>query len=34
MTTADFLAFYPQFDGVFPGIVLDSYVSLANARFD
>ena len=34
MTTADFLAFYPQFDGVYPGIVLDSYVSLANARFD
>ena len=34
MTTADFLAFYPQFDGVYPDIVLDSYVSLANARFD
>lgn len=34
MTTADFLAFYPQFDGVYPDIVLDSYVSLANVRFD
>ncbi len=34
MTAEGFLAFYPQFTGAFPGIVLDAYVELANARFD
>ncbi len=33
MTSADFLAFYPQFTGAFPSIVLESYITLANARF-
>ncbi len=34
MTSADFLAFYPQFTGAFPSVVLDAYIALANARFD
>ena len=34
MTPADFLAFYPQFAGVFPTIVLETYAAQANARFD
>ena len=34
MTSTDFLAFYPQFTDVFPPIVLETYISLANARFD
>ena len=34
MTSANFLAFYPQFTDVFPSIVLETYVTLANARFD
>ena len=34
MTSADFLAFYPQFADVFPSVVLETYVTLANARFD
>ena len=33
MTREEFLAFYPQFDGVAPGIVLDEYLRQANARF-
>ncbi len=33
MTAGDFIAFYPQFGGVFPEVVLSSYVSSANARF-
>ena len=34
MTPADFLAFYPQFTDAFPALVLETYVTLANARFD
>ena len=34
MTSADFLAFYPQFEGPIPAPVLESYVTLANARFE
>ena len=34
MTPADFLAFYPQFDAVFPDVVLAAYVTSANLRFD
>ena len=34
MTSADFLAFYPQFAGPIPPRVLSNYVDLANARFD
>ena len=34
MILADFLAFYPQFNGAFPAVVLEAYVGLANARFD
>ncbi len=33
MTAADFLAFYPQFDGVFPEAVLTACVASAEARF-
>ncbi len=33
MTTSDFLLFYPHFTGIFPEIVLTSYVDMANARF-
>ena len=34
MTPADFLAFYPQFSGVFPEVVLNAYAESANLRFD
>ena len=34
MTVSDFLEFYPQFDGVFPAVVLNAYVDFANRRFD
>ena len=33
MTSAEFLAFYPQFTGLFPAGVLAEYIRLANARF-
>ena len=33
MTADAFLAFYPQFGGVFPEIVVSSYVEEANLRF-
>ena len=33
MTSSDFLAFYPQFTGVFPDVVLDSYIQSASCRF-
>ena len=33
MTSADFLAFYPQFQSFTPGIVLTEYLAQANARF-
>ena len=33
MTSADFLAFYPQFQFFTPGVVLSEYLSQANARF-
>ena len=33
MTSADFLAFYPQFSEVIPPAVLDSYVGAASLRF-
>ena len=34
MTSAEFLAFYPQFDAAFPDVVLTSFVESANHRFD
>lgn len=34
MTAADFLAFYPQFDSVFPEVVLTSVLVSASLRFD
>ena len=34
MTAEAFLAFYPQFDHVFPEIVVSSYVEEANLRFE
>ena len=34
MTADAFLAFYPQFGGVFPEIVVSSYVEEANLRFE
>ena len=34
MTANAFLAFYPQFDHVFPEIVVSSYVEEANLRFE
>ena len=34
MTADAFLAFYPQFDRVYPEIVVSSYVEEANLRFD
>ena len=34
MTSEAFLAFYPQFADSFPPVVLETYVALANARFD
>ena len=33
MTQAEFTAFYPQFTGFTPAIVLSTYVAQANARF-
>ena len=33
LTRAEFLAFYPQFAGVTPQIVMDAYLAQANARF-
>ena len=33
MTVTDFMIFYPQFVGVFPEIVVSSYVEEANLRF-
>ena len=33
MTAAEFMAFYPQFENVFPVIVVSSYVEEANLRF-
>ena len=33
ITRADFLAFYPHLQSFTPQLVLDSYISLANARF-
>ena len=33
MTSADFLAFYPQFSGLFPDAVLSAYTEAANRRF-
>ncbi len=33
MTQADFLAFYPQFTGFIPAVVLREYVAQANGRF-
>jgi len=34
VTAADFLAFYPQFSGVFPDPVLEAYTASANLRFE
>ena len=34
MTIAEFLAFYPQFEGAFPEVVTETYVGMANDRFD
>ena len=33
MTTAEFTAFYPQFAGFTPAVVLEGYVRQANSRF-
>ena len=33
MTSADFTAFYPQFAGFTPAVVLTEYIRQANARF-
>ena len=33
MTLSEFLAFYPQFAGLFPEPVLEAYLAGANARF-
>ena len=33
MTAAEFTAFYPQFAGFTPAVVLDEYLAQANARF-
>ena len=33
MTQSDFVAFYPQFTGFTPAIVLTTYIAQANARF-
>ena len=33
MTVADFTAFYPQFAGFTPAVVLNEYIRQANARF-
>ena len=34
MTSEEFLAFYPQFAGPIPALVLEAYVTQANARFE
>ncbi len=34
MTSEDFLAFYPQFSDPIPALVLEAYVTQANARFE
>ena len=33
LSRSDFLAFYPQFSSFTPGIVLDEFLTQANARF-
>ena len=33
MTQSDFIAFYPQFAGFTPAVVLTEYIRQANARF-
>ena len=33
MTQADFIAFYPQFSGFTPAVVLREYIAQANGRF-
>ena len=33
MTQSDFIAFYPQFAGFTPAVVLNEYIRQANARF-
>ena len=33
MTSADFVAFYPQFTEFSPGVVMDTYIQQANGRF-
>ena len=33
MTQSEFTAFYPQFTGFTPAIVLSTYIAQANARF-
>ena len=33
MTRAEFIAFYPQFAGFEPAIVLNEYIDMANRRF-
>ena len=33
MTQVEFTAFYPQFAGFTPAIVLSAYIAQANARF-
>ena len=33
MTRAEFIAFYPQFAGLEPAIVLNEYIDMANRRF-
>ena len=33
MTRAEFIAFYPQFAGFEPAIVLNEYIAMANRRF-
>ena len=34
MTQEEFVAFYPQFTGFTPGIVMTTYIAQANARFE
>ena len=33
MTQAEFTAFYPQFQGFTPSVVMTTYIAQANARF-
>ena len=33
MTQSEFIAFYPQFAGFTPAVVLSEYIRQANARF-